>query len=164
MEHPSFNIGSAADASGVSAKMIRHYEEIGLIPKAKRADSGYRVYSGHEVHELRFIRQARALGFSTKQIAELLKLWRDQRRPSAKVKQLALEHVRELDEKIAELHAMKATLEHLAKHCHGDERPDCPILDELAAPKSTSLARHHHTNTAKTRRPSALSRKPKRTF
>jgi MerR family transcriptional regulator, gold-responsive activator of gol and ges genes len=164
MEHSSFNIGSAADASGVSAKMIRHYEEIGLIPKAKRADSGYRKYSGHEVHELRFIRQARALGFSTKQIAELLKLWRDQRRPSAKVKQLALEHVRELDEKIAELHAMKATLEHLAKHCHGDERPDCPILDELAAPKSTSHARLHHSNTAKPQRPSALSRKPKRTF
>jgi len=133
MEHQSLNIGAAADASGVSAKMIRHYEDIGLIPKARRTLSGYRTYSGHEVHELRFIRQARALGFSTKQISELLKLWRDHRRPSSRVKQLALEHVRELEVKIEEMRAMKRTLETLARHCHGDERPDCPILDELAA-------------------------------
>lgn len=128
------NIGLAAEASGVSAKMIRHYEEIGLIPRVRRTNAGYRTYSGNEVHELRFIRQARDLGFSTKQIAELLKLWRDRRRPSAKVKRLALEHIRELEEKIQEMQTMKSTLEHLAEHCHGDERPDCPILEELAAP------------------------------
>lgn len=128
------NIGQAARTSGVSAKMIRHYEGIGLIPKVRRTNAGYRAYSSSEVHELRFIRQARDLGFSTKQIAELLKLWRDRRRPSAKVKQLALEHIRELQGKIREMQAMKATLEHLAEHCRGDERPDCPILEELAAP------------------------------
>ena len=138
MELQSLNIGDAADASGVSAKMIRHYEEIGLIPKARRTDAGYRTYSGNEVHELRFIRQARNLGFSTKQIAQLLKLWRDRRRPSGKVKQLTLEHIRELDEKIREMQAMKATLEHLARHCHGDDRPDCPILEELASPRQTA--------------------------
>ncbi len=160
MELQSLNIGAAADASGVSAKMIRHYEEIGLIPKARRAESGYRKYSGNEVHELRFIRQARALGFSTKQIAELLKLWRDHRRPSSRVKQLALEHVRELDEKIEEMRAMKKTLENLAKHCHGDERPDCPILDELASPKLTADSMHCHDITAKTPRLPVVGRKP----
>jgi len=152
MDAYAFNIGEAAEASGVSAKMIRHYEEIGLIPKVKRAESGYRKYSGNEIHELRFVRQARNLGFSTKQIDTLLKLWRDHRRPSAKVKQLALEHVRELEEKIEEMRAMKATLEHLAKHCHGDDRPDCPILDELASPKSAPHDAHCHDKTATPRR------------
>ena len=126
------NIGQAAAAAGVSAKMVRHYEEIGLIPKAKRTYSGYRTYSDKEIHVLRFIRQARSLGFSIRQIGELLGLWQDRRRPSSKVKKLALEHIRELEEKIAEMRAMKATLERLASHCHGDERPECPILDELA--------------------------------
>lgn len=125
------NIGQAAAAAGVSAKMVRHYEEIGLIPKAKRTYSGYRTYSDREVHVLRFIRQARGLGFSIKQIGELLGLWQDRRRPSSKVKKLALEHIQELEAKIEEMRAMKATLERLAAHCHGDNRPDCPILDEL---------------------------------
>ena len=133
MANQSLTIGAAAQASGVSAKMIRHYEDIGLIVKVKRTLSGYRTYSDHEIHELRFIKQARNLGFSTKQIAELLTLWRNHRRPSSKVKQLALDHIRELDEKIEEMRAMKATLEHLAKHCHGDDRPDCPILEGLAS-------------------------------
>ncbi|WP_061535199.1 Cu(I)-responsive transcriptional regulator [Collimonas arenae] len=126
------NIGDAALASGVSAKMIRHYEEIGLIPKASRTDAGYRTYNERDIHLLRFIRQSRLLGFSMKQIAELIGLWLDQSRPSSKVKQLALTHIGELDDKIRELQAMKATLEKLACHCHGDARPDCPILEGLA--------------------------------
>ena len=161
MEAYAFNIGEAADATGVSAKMIRHYEEIGLITKVKRAESGYRKYSGNEIHELRFIRQARSLGFSTKQIDTLLKLWRDHRRPSAKVKQLALEHVRELEQKIEEMRAMKTTLEHLAKHCHGDERPDCPILEELASLNTTPHDAHCHDKTA-TPRQTAGRRKARR--
>jgi len=126
------NIGAAAKASGVSAKMIRHYEEIGLIPKARRTYSGYRTYSDKELHLLRFIRQARQLGFPIKQIEALLGLWQNRRRASATVKRLALEHVAELDRKIQDMQAMKATLEQLAVHCHGDERPECPILDGLA--------------------------------
>lgn len=125
------NIGEAAQASGVSAKMIRHYEEIGLIPTVARTDAGYRVYAERDVHLLRFVRQARVLGFSMKQIVDLMGLWLDQSRPSRKVKQLAQEHIRELDEKINELQAMKSTLEQLAQNCHGDARPDCPILDAL---------------------------------
>ncbi|MFJ2987419.1 Cu(I)-responsive transcriptional regulator [Collimonas sp. NPDC087041] len=126
------NIGDAALASGVSAKMIRHYEEIDLIPKASRSDAGYRTYNERDIHLLRFIRQSRLLGFSMKQIAELIGLWLDQSRPSSKVKQLALTHIGELDDKIRELQAMKATLEQLACNCHGDARPDCPILEGLA--------------------------------
>ncbi|MFC5474522.1 Cu(I)-responsive transcriptional regulator [Paraherbaspirillum soli] len=125
------NIGDAALASGVSAKMIRHYEEIGLIPKAARTDAGYRTYAERDIHLLRFIRQGRLLGFSMKQIAELIGLWLDQSRSSSKVKQLALSHIRELDDKINELQAMKATLERLAHDCHGDARPECPILEGL---------------------------------
>jgi MerR family gold-responsive transcriptional activator of gol and ges genes len=128
------NIGEAAKHSGVSAKMIRHYEEIGLIPRAARTYSGYRTYAGKDVHTLRFIRQARSLGFSIKQIEQLLGLWRNQRRPSSKVKALAQEHMTELDARIAELQAMKRTLQALSTHCHGDDRPECPILDGLAAP------------------------------
>ena len=131
------NIGEAARHSGVSAKMIRHYEGIGLIPKASRTYSNYRTYSGKDVHTLRFIRQARSLGFSIKQIEELLGLWRNQRRPSSKVKALALAHIAELDARIAELQAMKRTLQSLAEHCHGDERPDCPILEGLAGPQAS---------------------------
>lgn len=132
MTTKAMNIGDAASASGVSAKMIRHYEEIGLIPAASRSDSGYRTYAERDVHLLRFIRQGRLLGFSMKQIAELIGLWLDQSRPSSKVKQLALTHIAELDDKIKELQAMKGTLEQLACHCHGDARPECPILDGLA--------------------------------
>jgi len=134
MDMMQMNIGQAARHSGVSAKMIRHYEGIGLIAKASRTFSNYRTYSGNDVHTLRFIRQARNLGFSIKQIGQLLGLWRNQRRPSSKVKALALEHVAELDARILELQAMKRTLQALAEHCHGDERPECPILDGLAAP------------------------------
>ncbi len=134
MNGMQINIGEAAKHSGVSAKMIRHYEGIGLIPKALRTYSGYRTYSASDVHTLRFVRQARNLGFSIKQIEQLLGLWRNQRRPSSKVKTLAQEHITELDVRIGELEAMKRTLQALAEHCHGDERPECPILDGLAAP------------------------------
>lgn len=126
------NIGQAAAASGVTAKMIRHYEEMQLIPSAARTLAGYRIYSEKDVHHLRFIRRARSLGFSIKQISDLLNLWRDQTRSSAKVKALALEHIAELEQKIAEMHAMKTELQHLVHGCHGDHRPDCPILDGLA--------------------------------
>jgi Cu(I)-responsive transcriptional regulator len=125
------NIGEAAKRGGVSAKMIRHYESIGLINAAKRTDSGYRLYSQNDVHMLRFIRQARNLGFSIVQIKELLSLWKNQRRTSRRVKELATSHINELDERIRELQAIKHTLEHLAQHCHGDDRPDCPILESL---------------------------------
>lgn len=125
------NIGQAAEASGVSAKMIRYYEQNGLIPPAARTESGYRVYSKQDVHMLRFIRRARDLGFSVDAIGDLLDLWRDQSRQSADVKQLALEHVRSLRQKIGELEAMADTLEDLATNCSGDHRPDCPILNDL---------------------------------
>jgi len=134
MDTMQMNIGDAARHSGVSAKMIRHYEGIGLIAKAARTYSGYRTYTANDVHALRFVRQARNLGFSIKQIEQLLGLWRNQRRPSSKVKALAQEHIAELDARVAELQAMKRTLQALAEHCHGDDRPECPILDGLAAP------------------------------
>jgi len=134
MDMMQMNIGEAARHSGVTAKMIRHYEGIGLIPKATRTFSGYRTYSANDVHTLRFVRQARNLGFSIKQIEQLLGLWRNQRRSSSKVKALALAHIEELDARITELQAMKRTLQDLAAHCHGDERPECPILEGLAAP------------------------------
>jgi Cu(I)-responsive transcriptional regulator len=126
------NIGEASMASGVSAKMIRHYEQIGLIPTAPRSEAGYRHYGKADAHSLRFIRRARGLGFSLDEIRQLLALWRDRGRPSAEVKALALRHVAELDAKAAALQAMSRTLKNLATHCHGDDRPDCPILDELA--------------------------------
>ena len=126
------NIGQAAQASQVSAKMIRHYEEIGLMPAVARSEAGYRLYSEKEIHLLRFIRQSRLLGFSMKQITDLMGLWLDQSRPSSKVKQLANEHIEELDTKIREMQAMKSTLEQLVQHCRGDARPDCPILDALS--------------------------------
>lgn len=128
----TMNIGEAAKASGVSAKMIRHYEGVGLFPEAARTDSGYRQYSGKEVSTLRFIRQSRDLGFSIEQIRELLALWQNRKRPSRQVKALAQAHIEELGEKLKELLAMKATLEHLVHCCHGDDRPDCPIIETLA--------------------------------
>lgn len=127
------NIGEAAKASGVSAKMIRHYESVGLFPQALRTESGYRQYTDKEVHTLRFIRQSRALGFSIEQIRDLLGLWHNRRRSSRQVKALAQAHLEELEEKLQELQAMKTTLEHLVHCCHGDDRPDCPILEELAS-------------------------------
>ncbi len=128
------NIGQAARASGVSAKMIRHYESLGLIAAPARTEAGYRVYGDREVHLLRFIRHARDLGFSLAQTAELLGLWQDRTRPSRQVRALAQTHLTELDAKLAELQTMRATLAQLVACCHGDERPDCPILDTLAAP------------------------------
>jgi len=126
------NIGQAAAASAVSAKMIRHYEQLGLLPKAPRTDAGYRQYDDASVHTLRFIRRARDLGFSMKEIAALLALWRNRRRASAEVKRIALAHAGDLQRRIDEMQAMQRTLEHLAHCCHGDERPECPILDDLA--------------------------------
>ena len=127
-----FNIGEASARSGVSAKMVRHYESLGLVPKVNRTDAGYRQYTANDVHTLRFIRRARDLGFSMAEIAELVKLWQNKRRASADVKRIALAHADDLRRRIDEMEAMKRTLERLAECCHGDHRPDCPILDELA--------------------------------
>ncbi len=126
------NIGQAAQASGISAKMIRHYESKGLLPAAARSDNGYRQYNTQELHSLRFVRQARALGFSLAEIQTLLSLWHDRDRPSREVKALALKHCEELEQKAQELLAMKNTLMHLVQACHGDDRPQCPILNSLA--------------------------------
>ena len=126
------NIGQAASHSGVSAKTIRYYESIGLIDSAQRTASGYRVYSAEDVHTLRFVQRARGLGFSVGDVGKLLTLWRDRRRSSAQVKALAQRHVADIDHKIAELQAMRETLVHLVERCHGDDRPDCPILEDLA--------------------------------
>lgn len=127
------NIGEAAKRSGVSAKMIRHYEAIGLLPAAGRTFAGYRIYDDGDLHRIRFIKRARGLGFAMKEIAQLLGLWDDRARASAEVKALALQHIDALDAKIAEMQAMRRTLRDLAERCHGDDRPDCPILDDLAA-------------------------------
>ena len=129
----AMNIGQAAKASGVSAKMVRHYEAVGLVPAPARTDAGYRQYTASEVHTLRFIRQARDLGFSIHEIGELLSLWHNRKRPSRLVKALAQAHIQALEQKAQELLAMKATLQNLVQCCHGDERPDCPILDNLAS-------------------------------
>jgi len=130
------NIGQACVRSGVSAKMIRHYESLGLVPGVARSVSGYRQYDDATVHTLRFIRRARDLGFSTREIATLLQLWRDKRRPSAEVKRVALAHVADLEQRIAALQSMQRTLHHLAHGCQGDQRPDCPILDNLSGGES----------------------------
>jgi MerR family transcriptional regulator, copper efflux regulator len=126
------NIGDAAKASGVSAKLIRYYESIGLIPEAGRTASGYRVYTAAEVNTLRFIKRARTLGFSIERIQHLVGLWQDKARASSEVKHIALEHVTELEAKIAEMQVMRDALRELADACHGDHRPDCPILRDLA--------------------------------
>jgi MerR family copper efflux transcriptional regulator len=131
-EQGFFSIGRAAEISGVTAKMIRHYESLGLLPKVARTLGDYRVYTESEIHTLRFIRRARGLGFSMTEIGDLLGLWRNQRRASKEVKRLALKHVAELDSKIEELQSMRTALAELAAHCHGDARPDCPILDDLS--------------------------------
>lgn len=127
-----YSIGQAAEQAGVSVKMVRYYESIGLVPRASRTQGGYRLYTENDIHQLVFIRRARALGFTIDEIGKLLALWRNKRRASAEVKRLALNHIDALEEKIAELEAMRDSLRHLARHCHGDERPDCPILEELA--------------------------------
>lgn len=128
------NIGAASALSGVSAKMIRHYEGIGLIPAAARTAAGYRLYGEADIHRLRFIHRARSLGFSTTHIATLLGLWNNQGRASADVKRLALAQAAGLARKITQLQTMQRTLEALAGSCHGDDRPQCPILDDLAGP------------------------------
>jgi MerR family transcriptional regulator, copper efflux regulator len=132
MSNGAMNIGQAAARSGVSAKMVRHYESLGLLPKVARTDSGYRQYGDAEVHTLRFIRRARDLGFSMAEIGELLKLWQNRRRASGDVRRIAQRHAQDLQRRIDEMSSMKRTLEHLVHCCHGDERPECPILDELA--------------------------------
>ncbi len=126
------NIGDAASATGINAKMIRYYESIELIPAPSRSDAGYRSYSHNDVNRLRFVRRARDLGFSVEQIRNLLALWQDKDRSSADVKALAIHHIGALNEKIGELRAMVKTLEHLAENCHGNDRPDCPIIETLS--------------------------------
>ncbi len=125
------NIGEAAKQTGISAKMIRYYEDTGLIQPVHRSDSGYRQYTEKDLHALRFIRRSRDLGFSVAQIQELLALWHDKGRASADVKQITRQHIEELQHKIEQLQAMVDTLQHLNRHCSGDQRPDCPILEDL---------------------------------
>lgn len=126
------HIGSVAEQSGVPPKTIRYYESIGLIRQARRTGAGYRVYAEHDIQTLRFIQRARGLGFSVNDVAGLLGLWHDDQRASASVKELAESHRAKIDRKIAELRGMRATLDNLIDQCHGDERPECPILDDLA--------------------------------
>lgn len=125
------NIGEAAEKAGVTPKMVRHYESLGLLPKVHRTESGYRVYGETEVHTLRFIKRSRDLGFSIPEISELVKLWQDRRRPSSSVKKVASAHLAELDRKIEEMQSMRKTLSHLVHCCQGDHRPECPILEDL---------------------------------
>ena len=129
------NIGAASESSGVPAKTIRYYEGIELIPRADRLENGYRDYSTEDVQTLQFIHRARKLGFSIKDVGNLLTLWQDKNRASAEVKELALTHIERLDERIAELEVIRGTLVHLTEKCHGDDRPDCPILSELGGLK-----------------------------
>ena len=137
------NIGQASRATGVSTKMIRYYETVGLIRPADRTDSNYRDFGQRDVRELQFIRRARDLGFSVEEIGHLLSLWRDRDRPSREVKTIAEKHVRDLDARIAEMQAMADALRTLAKCCAGDDRPDCPILIDLAERNSGVLPRRH---------------------
>ena len=134
-------IGDAAEASGISAKMIRYYEEIGLIPSPKRRDSGYRTYGESDVHRLRFIQRARALGFPVGRIRELLQLWNDRTRPSREVKRIAVAHIADMEEQVRRMRELVSTLRHLAESCEGDSRPHCPILDELAGEGAKGAAR-----------------------
>ncbi|OQP87778.1 Cu(I)-responsive transcriptional regulator [Rhizobium rhizosphaerae] len=129
------NIGEAARQSGVSAKMIRYYEKIGLIAPAGRSQADYRTYGMEDVHGLRFIRRARDLGFSVEQMKALLALWRDRDRASADVRAIAQAHIADLERKAEAIAAMTQTLKHLVDHCNGDQRPDCPILEDFAAPR-----------------------------
>ena len=127
-----YNIGAAARLTGVSAKMIRHYEDIGLLPRVERTASGYRLYGEADLHRLRFVRRARSLGFSIRDIGALLGLWDDPRRASRDVKRLAQAQIDDLERRIAEMQSMQRTLRELALRCHGDTRPECPVLDDLA--------------------------------
>jgi Cu(I)-responsive transcriptional regulator len=132
IERGLLDIGRASKASGVSVKMIRHYEEIGLLTNVARTHANYRVYTGKDIHTLRFIKRSRALGFSMHDIRELLALWQNKSRPSASVKKIAAGHMQDLKRRIQEMQSMVATLEHLTHNCHGDTRPECPILEDLA--------------------------------
>lgn len=133
-----WNIGEAARRSGVSARMVRHYEGLGLLPAVARTESGYRQYSEADIHTLRFVKRSRDLGFSMEEIAELVGLWHNRRRASASVKRIAQKHLGELEQRIADMQAMQRTLSHLVHCCHGDARPDCPILEDLAGASATS--------------------------
>ena len=144
------NIGEAAEASGISAKMIRYYEETRLISPAMRSGSGYRVYTENDIQTLRYIRRARDLGFTVKQIEDLLLLWRDRSRASSDVKRIVTDHIADLQSKMRQLREMVTTLEHLAHNCHGNDRPDCPILaslggsaeqEKLPLPEKSSLGK-----------------------
>lgn len=132
-----WNIGEAARRSGVSARMVRHYEGLGLLPEVARTESGYRQYNEADIHTLRFVKRSRDLGFSMDEIAELVGLWHDRRRTSASVKRIAQKHLGELEQRIADMQAMQRTLSHLVHCCHGDARPDCPILEDLAGASTT---------------------------
>lgn len=125
------NIGEVAELSQVNSKMIRRYEEQGIIPKAGRTISGYRQYSEKDVHVLRFVKRSRELGFSMKDVKQLVSLWKNKSRPSSQVKSIASKHIEELEKKLQEIQAMLSTLKHLTNNCHGDQRPDCPILEGL---------------------------------
>jgi MerR family copper efflux transcriptional regulator len=127
-----YNIGEVARHSGVSAKMIRYYESLGLVKEARRTAAGYRIYDDNDIHTLKFVRRARNLGFSIEEIERLLALWQNRRRSSGDVRRVAQDHIADLNRRIEELQAMRRTLERLVAHCHGDHRPDCPILDDLA--------------------------------
>lgn len=153
------NIGEVARVSGVSAKMIRHYEATGLIPKAARSDSGYRHYDERDIHTLRFIRRARTAGFSATQIKKLLSLWYDRQRPSREVKQLATAHLAELKERISELESIAQALSQLITNCHGDDRQECPILDTLAGEGSIKEFIEARRSHVRARRPSRNSEK-----
>ncbi|MBL4690119.1 MAG: Cu(I)-responsive transcriptional regulator [Rhodospirillales bacterium] len=127
------NIGAAADETGVSAKTIRYYESIGLIPPARRAENGYRDYTGFDIEILKFIQRARKLGFTVKDVSGLLALWHDKKRTSASVKALALSHIAEVEQRIVDLQSIRDTLIDLTDRCHGDDRPDCPILEDFSS-------------------------------
>ena len=148
-------IGEAAQRTGISAKMIRHYEQIGLIPRPDRRDSNYRDYSHHDLHRLGFVRRARDLGFSIDEIRDLLRLWDDRQRSSADVKQLTEAHIAELDRKILLLGEMRASLSSLAGACDGDDRPDCPIIESLAGEVPLP---HRHSSTGSRKRTETKSR------
>lgn len=136
------NIGQASGMSEISPKMIRYYESVGLLSPA-RSEAGYRRYDAQDIHTLKFLRRARDLGFSVDQMRDLLALWNDRSRASADVKAMALRHISTLESKATALQEMADTLRHLAHHCHGDERPDCPIIDELASPSTHGSAPSH---------------------
>lgn len=159
------NIGEAAAASGVSAKMIRHYEAKGLLPRAGRSAAGYRVYSDADMRTLHFIRRARDAGLGLADIARLVSLWQDRARPAREVKALVAGHLETLARRRAELVAIESALSHLVAHCHGDDRPDCPILEafgaqgvDVSAPRAT---REEMTSTAPTRRRSIMKERPR---